>query len=106
MKEISSRTVDDNLRGYLQLLLNDVYKSLDRDEDERLLKKVKELFERDHIALIGECVKGESAEPYAVLCHGDCWNNNILFKYDKVSGRLALLQRKRIAVLIPFDSII
>lgn len=26
-------------------------------------------------------IASESAAPYDVICHGDCWNNNILFKY-------------------------
>lgn len=89
LEEVFSRTVDDNMRAYLKLLLADVYKSLDQEGDERLLDKMQELFQRDHITLIGECVKGEPAEPYAVLCHGDCWNNNILFKYNQVCERIS-----------------
>ncbi|XP_058825481.1 uncharacterized oxidoreductase dhs-27-like [Topomyia yanbarensis] len=29
-----------------------------------------------------ECVNAEDAEPYAVMAHGDCWINNMMFTYD------------------------
>ena len=26
----------------------------------------------------------EPAAPFDTICHGDCWNNNLLFRYDEV----------------------
>lgn len=32
--------------------------------------------------MVKELTTGKLAEPYAVICHGDCWNNNMLFKNE------------------------
>lgn len=90
MKEIFSRKVDDNLKAYFKQLLDNLYKTLDQEGDERLLEKVQQMFDIDHMTLLNELVKGESAEPYTVICHGDCWNNNMLFKYDEVFPSILL----------------
>ncbi|XP_035897710.1 uncharacterized protein LOC118505683 isoform X1 [Anopheles stephensi] len=35
----------------------------------------------------GAHIRGERAEPYAALNHGDCWTNNVMFGYD-ADGRV------------------
>uniref|UniRef100_A0A182IN65 CHK kinase-like domain-containing protein n=1 Tax=Anopheles atroparvus TaxID=41427 RepID=A0A182IN65_ANOAO len=35
----------------------------------------------------GAHIRGELAEPYAALNHGDCWTNNVMFGYDS-EGRV------------------
>lgn len=31
------------------------------------------------------CFNSSSSEPFSVLNHGDCWNNNMMYLYDEVS---------------------
>ncbi|XP_061393993.1 uncharacterized protein LOC133329533 [Musca vetustissima] len=49
-----------------------------------------------------QCVNGAAMAPYAVICHGDFWNNNMLYKYDDhtneaVSAKLIDFQLSRYA---------
>ncbi|XP_065095115.1 uncharacterized protein LOC135717002 [Ochlerotatus camptorhynchus] len=46
----------------------------------------------DHIAALETCLDGSRAEPYAVMNHGDCWTNNIMYGYkDGKPTELALI---------------
>uniref|UniRef100_A0A1A9UQR7 CHK domain-containing protein n=1 Tax=Glossina austeni TaxID=7395 RepID=A0A1A9UQR7_GLOAU len=52
--------------------------------------------------ILPDCVKGAKAAPYSVICHGDFWNNNVLYKYDinnqAVSAKLIDFQISRYSV--------
>jgi len=46
------------------------------------LKEVLELCEKHLKSLALYCVDGKSAAPHSVICHGDFWNNNILYRHE------------------------
>ncbi|KAH8379313.1 hypothetical protein KR009_004172 [Drosophila setifemur] len=60
----------------------------DGDKDEvAALRKVLEQCENHLKDLALYCVDGESQAPHAVICHGDFWNNNILYKDEPTTGK-------------------
>lgn len=54
---------------------------LDPVTDAALVVKMNKLNER-YEEILNECTDPEVAEPYCVVNHGDCWNNNMLYRYD------------------------
>lgn len=73
-------------------MINDMMKSLVHTNCEKAIlalepheeniKQKLRAFSENIFDIIKSSTDGESAEPYTVLNHGDCWINNIMFKYE------------------------
>ncbi|KAH8309694.1 hypothetical protein KR067_000028 [Drosophila pandora] len=46
------------------------------------MREVLDLCEKNFKSLALYSVDGKSQKPYSVICHGDFWNNNILYRYE------------------------
>lgn len=68
------------------MLLENAYDALRDPTDERLLQKLKNLLGTNFNEVMLKSVSSSDAEPYAAICHGDCWSNNILFRHDDISS--------------------
>lgn len=78
----STRKHDKDLLGYMNSLKIRALSTLCPDTEQHLIDKVEKLFEKDFFDLLSDSTNGKLAEPYATVCHGDCWNNNILYKNE------------------------
>ncbi|KAG5677969.1 hypothetical protein PVAND_007681 [Polypedilum vanderplanki] len=53
---------------------------LKHSKDEEFVKKIQKVLSVELHKILEEGISIE--EPYAILCHGDCWVNNIMYKND------------------------
>uniref|UniRef100_A0A0A1XLB8 Putative ribosomal protein S6 kinase alpha-1 n=1 Tax=Zeugodacus cucurbitae TaxID=28588 RepID=A0A0A1XLB8_ZEUCU len=70
---------DSNLNIYFEGLKRSALACLELKNDE-YRKILSTFFERPFFEIFSDLIDGNKGEPYAVLCHGDCWNNNLMFK--------------------------
>ncbi|XP_055907481.1 uncharacterized protein LOC129942526 [Eupeodes corollae] len=65
------------------------------------LLKVVQIFEDTFKEIALKAVDGGECAPYSVICHGDFWNNNILYRYDErnnpIEAKLIDFQMSRYA---------
>lgn len=74
--------------AYFESVKQQAFGIFGADEDLELVERAKRAVALEFPDLMKSCVTGELAEPYAVLCHGDCWNNNVMYRYEVSSNKM------------------
>lgn len=83
MKDIFMQRDDeakDNMKAWFDAMKKQALDAIEQHED--LKKILDKVLEKDFFSLIEGCVDGPPAEPYAIITHGDCWNNNIMYRNE------------------------
>jgi hypothetical protein len=72
----------EHIKAWFDHLKKQAYDALELFDNEDLKKRAKAQLDKDFFTMVGENIDGAAAEPYSVICHGDCWNNNIMYRYE------------------------
>lgn len=69
---------------------NSFEKAIKTCPGEKYFIKLQELGDK-WLEWISDCCEANVAEPFSVVCHGDCWNNNMMFTDVSVSLKVLTL---------------
>ncbi|ALC49699.1 CG2004 [Drosophila busckii] len=82
------RREDAALASYLEELKQSALATLCPRQHGTQLQRLQNYFQRgSYPELLRTLLSGSNCEPYAVVCHGDGWNNNFLYSYNKSKQR-------------------
>lgn len=76
----------DVMGGMFNASYDQAIAALDKEEDVRLMKSLKSSYMEWLTVALGRSY----AEPFSVLGHGDCWNNNMMFANNNVRTTLSM----------------
>lgn len=78
----TTREDDASMEQWFSMLITRTMETLDQESEPEVYEKTKKALDGRFMDMVKELTTGKLAEPYAVICHGDCWNNNMLFKHE------------------------
>lgn len=70
--------------AWLRTQINLALTLVEKQEESDFKRRVLSVLNRDYFEQFDELVNGQSAEPFAVLCHGDVRNFQYYFKHSKI----------------------
>uniref|UniRef100_A0A336KVV2 CSON000421 protein n=1 Tax=Culicoides sonorensis TaxID=179676 RepID=A0A336KVV2_CULSO len=77
-----ARRGEKMMTEYMSGLSKRALGTLDLKIDAKIYERVETLLSEAYLDILEQVVDGSIAEPYAIVCHGDFWTNNILYKYE------------------------
>lgn len=82
-----NKMMNDYMAGLSQRALG----TLDSEKDAKIYERIKNVLTTSYIENLEKIVANDVAEPYAIVCHGDFWTNNIMYKSEVSSFFKSLL---------------
>ncbi|CAO1394910.1 unnamed protein product [Diamesa serratosioi] len=79
---LMQREGDIPMTSWFDMLKVQALETLKEEKNPDIVERTKKVIDQDFFHLVKSCIDGKAAEPYSVVAHGDCWNNNIMFRYE------------------------
>lgn len=81
---------DVDFDAHAEFILGAIFKSLQRSNRPDLIEKVRNQIKGGFLKNVRQIVSGQMAGPYAVICHGDAWVNNCMYKSNELGVAVAV----------------